>query len=326
MQHYCTLFDRNYAGRGLALYRSLERHGGPFRLTVLCLDEATLEGFRALALTSAELVSLKDLESEDTDLARVRTDRTPAEYYFTCKPALMLSVLRRAHDARRITYLDSDLYYFSDPSVLEEEFADGSIALTPHRFPPRLDYLLPKGRFNAGWVSASSDAEGRAFLEWWRARCIEWCKVEVDGRRFGDQGYLDEVPQLFPRTCVIDHPGANLAPWNLESHRLTSSGSSVLVDARPLVFFHFHAVRRMLGKVYDCGLLQYEAVLSQEARDVVYRPYLSALSRCEQEVASAGILSLPAQHRTRRSELRHLASRCKRAFGVVRTGTWVVAP
>lgn len=326
MHHYCTLFDRNYAARGLALYQSLERIGKPFHLTILCLDQATLEGFRALGLRSAELVSIENLESEDAELARIRGDRTPLEYYFTCKPALMLSIVRRVRDARRITYLDADLYYFSDPSALEAEFAASSVALTPHRFPPRLADLLPKGRFNAGWVSASSDAEGRAFLEWWRMRCIEWCKIEVDGQRFADQGYLDEVPTRFSRTHVIDHPGANLAPWNLERYRLATSGSEVLVDARPLVFFHFHGLRRMLGKVYDCGLLQYGAVLSQTARDLLYRPYLSALGRCEAEVSAAGILSLPAKHRTRRAELRHLASRCKRAFGVVRTGTWVVAP
>lgn len=326
MHHYCTLFDRNYAARGLALYQSLERSGRPFNLTILCLDQATLDGFRALHLQSAQLVSIDSLESQDAELAQVRGGRSPLEYYFTCKPALMLSVLRRFPDARRITYLDADLYYFSDPSALEAEFAASSVALTPHWFPSRLADLLPKGRFNAGWVSASADAEGLAFLGWWRARCIEWCKIEVDGGRFADQGYLDEVPNRFSRTHVIDHPGANLAPWNLECHRLATSGADVLVDGRLLVFVHFHGLRRMLGKVYDCGFLQYGAVLSQTTRDLLYRPYLSALGRCEAEVAAAGILSQAPKHRSRRAELRHLASRCKRALGVVRTGTWVVAP
>ena len=40
-------------------------------------------------------------------------------------------------EARRLTYLDSDLFYFSDPKSLEREYADAAITLTPTYTPPR---------------------------------------------------------------------------------------------------------------------------------------------------------------------------------------------
>lgn len=285
MRHYCTLFDRNYLPRGLALHRSLMRHAGEFGLHVLCLDAATRQALSALALPRTKLISLDDLEAWDPELRAVRPGRAPAGFYFTCKPVLLGYLLERHADAQRVTYLDSDLYFFSDAASAEREFAQRPVALSPHRFSAQNEHRARYGRFNAGWISVDGSGEGRRFVRWWRDRCIEWCSLVVEDTRFGDQKYLDRVPELFPETAVV--AGAiNLGPWNLDPRTVGLVPGGVTVAGRPLAVFHFHGVQRMLFDVYDCGLYEYRVDLTPEIRDGIYRPYLRELAACIRQAAS----------------------------------------
>lgn len=285
MRHFCTLFDRNYLSRGLALHGSLERHGGSFRLFILCLDAPTLEALAALQLPHVELISSRTLEDWDPDLRAARSNRSAPEYYFTCKPVLLRYVLTNFDGVDRITYLDSDLYFFSDPGAAEREFAGSDIALTPHRFPARLAHMTRFGEFNAGWIGVSAAAEGRRFLEWWRALCIEWCRVTPEETRFGDQKYLDRVPGLFRNVVSIAHPGVNAAPWNIGGLQVDASGACVRIEGNPLVAYHFHGMKRVVLRLYDSGLYTYGTRLTGAVRRGIYGPYMQELSRHEIRLA-----------------------------------------
>ena len=325
MHLYCTLFDRNYVARGLALHASLLRHRKAFRLVVLCLDEPVFDILTALALQNTELVSLSSLEESDPELVRTRPQRTAVEYYFTCKPALLKFMARKYTDAQRMTYLDSDLFYFSDPGPLELEYAGSAVALTPHRFPPRLAELDNRGRFNAGWISVSCGEEGRRFIDWWRARCIEWCRWEVLEDRYGDQKYLDRVPMLFSDVTILDHVGANLAPWNLDGLDIRRTEDGVVVEGKPLVFFHFHGLRRVLYRIYESGLAFYDLNLSPQVRRNIYRPYFSDLALAESRLSR-----LPADVRGSLAAdrgtpgLRQLLRRIRQVLHVVKSGNALV--
>jgi hypothetical protein len=294
MRHFCTLFDRNYAARGLALHRSLMRHCGDFVLHILCLDAATREALSALSLARTELVEIEALENWDAGLREARRNRTALEFYFTCKPILLGFLIQRDPQVGRLDYVDADIGFFADPALLDEEVAGSPVALSPHRFSERHATQKRYGTFNAGWLSVSGDAEGRQFIEWWRALCLEWCKMAVEDTRFGDQKYLDRVPALFPRAVQLRHPGANLAPWNVDAYRIGLTRDGVRVDERPLVFYHFHGIKRMLFGIYESGLLEYGVELTAATRKGIYRPYLKDLLACDR-----GIASLPGPIRAR---------------------------
>jgi hypothetical protein len=281
MKEYCTLFDRNYLSRGLALHRSLEQRGSRFRLFVLCLDNPTHEALSALALPHLELISIDTLADWDGELRSARANRGAAEFYFTCKPVLMLYLLARYEGMERITYLDSDLFFFSDQDSVDLAIGDSAVALTPHRFPPRLAHLKSVGEFNAGWISVGASGEGRRFLTWWRSRCLEWCRLIVEETRFGDQKYLDQVPSLFRDVVCVTNPGVNAAPWNIVGRRITTSKKGVEIDGHPLVAYHFHGMKRVVFHLYDSGLYTYGARFSAETWKGIYRPYVQELSRCE---------------------------------------------
>ena len=112
MRYFCTYFNRNYFTRGILLYESLKRNCAAFRLWVLCLDRESHEQLSQLKFPELTLITLDELEQDDTALRSVKTDRTPVEYYFTCTPSLPLYVLHNSQEVDLITYVDADLFFF----------------------------------------------------------------------------------------------------------------------------------------------------------------------------------------------------------------------
>lgn len=274
LSHFCTYFDSNYLVKGLVLYKSLERHAASFRLWVLCLDGLTYEILRQLDLPHIRPISIDEVERGDEALAKVKSNRSQVEYYFTCTPSMILHIFRNHAEVDLITYVDSDLFFFSDPARIYSELADGSALIVGHHFPQHLRELEVFGIYNVGLLSFRRDRSAFECLEWWRERCLEWCYDRVEDGRFADQKYLDDWPTRFKRIIVLQQKGAGLAPWNLANYRLTMKDGKPMVDSDPLIFFHFHQLKKLTGWLYDPGLARFgnhpDAILKQQ----IYRPYI----------------------------------------------------
>lgn len=242
--HFCTYFDRNYLTRGLALYYSLRQHcRRPFLLWTLCFDDETYAILSRLNLVGLRLIRRADFEADDADLATARANRTAVEYYWTCTPSLPLYVLHQDETIEVITYLDADLFFFSDPQPIFDEFGDGSILIHGHRYSPEhAHYAETSGIFNVGLLAFRRDKSGLECLWWWRERCNAWCYARFEDGKYGDQKYLDDWPVRFSGVIVLQHPGAGLAPWNISQYQIESD-EKILVNGYPLIFFHFHALK-----------------------------------------------------------------------------------
>lgn len=281
MRHYCTYFDANYLGRGLALHRSLRAQGGEFRLTILCMDAAAETALRPLALPGIRLLPLAELVAAHPPLAAARADRTPLEFYFTCTSWLVRHLLPAVPAGELLTYLDADMYFFASPEIVFAEIGAAPVAITPHRFPPALAHLERYGRFNVGWVSFRHDATGLACATDWAVRCAEWCCNRLEADRYADQKYLDAWEARFAGTVSLRHPGVNAAPWNMKDVAVTAGPAGPLLNGTPLVFYHFHALVHLGRQLYDPGLHRYDAPLTPGLRDLVYQPYLRELLAAE---------------------------------------------
>jgi hypothetical protein len=296
-REFCTLFDSGYLFKALALYDSLERHCERFHLTALCVDEGAERLLRLLALPSMSVLPLAELESADPGLADTKADRNRFEYCCTATPALPLHLLETMPELDEITYLDADLFLFSDPEPLFAEMGEASVLITPHRFPDYLRHYEANGIYNVQFMTFRNDERGLAALRWWHDRCIEWCYLRLEDGKFADQKYLDDWPERFEGVHVLRHPGGGLAPWNIDRHRLSREDGRVLVDGEPLVFFHFHRVRMRVDGGYDWRAPGYLGL--RAARELVYRPYLAALDDAKREVRrvdpsfSAGLVEPP---------------------------------
>jgi hypothetical protein len=278
MNHFCTYCDQGYAARLLCLHDSLRAQGEPFRLHVLCFDAETAAVVAAVGAPSLAAIPLEELLAADPAYAAVRAQRSRVEFFFTATPVLVRHCLAREPAAARMTYLDADLFFFGPASAVFAEQGEASVGLVPHRFPPRLAARLSYGTFNVAWVSFRRDDDGRAALEWWRARCLEWCHDRIEGTRFADQGYLDEFPRRFGGVRALDHPGINAAPWNMEGVRVEARGGRVHVGGQPLLFYHFQGIRELVPGWFDPGFRGYQATLAADLREWVYEPYLKKLT------------------------------------------------
>ena len=248
------------------------------------MDRVCYDILVQLKLPNVHLIPLEDFEAGDEKLLRAKENRRLIEYYFTCTPSLPLFILNRHPEVDRITYLDADLFFFSSLIPLYDEIGTHSIAIIEHRFPPHLRHSDIHGIYNVGWLSFKRDEHALACLQWWREQCLEWCYDRVEDGRFADQKYLDAWPDRFPGVVVLRHKGANVAPWNVSNYIVREDRGRIWVDEQPLIFFHFHGLKKVNAWLYNHNLGDYGVRISSSLLWSIYAPYISNLLNMSQDL------------------------------------------
>jgi hypothetical protein len=290
---YCTFFDSGYLSRGITMIESIRSFDAGSQIYILALDGFVAEYFRKLALERVTVLTVEQLEDFCPELLGVKSSRSRMEYYFTCTPQLFKFIFSQQPDAGlTLSYLDADLYFFSDPRQIREALGDSSVGITAHRFknPPKIQ--LQYGLFNAGFLTFRDDANGHVVLDWWANRALEWCFDKPSDGRYANQGYLNSFPD-FPGVAIYPSHGMNAAPWNTRGAVYSRDArGSVLVDGDALVFFHFHGMRKW-GRRFVTSELVYRSRLTNALRNLVYVPYAAHLMQNDARVAG----SLPESRR-----------------------------
>ena len=279
--NFCTLFDKNYCTRGLALYHSLLQQANHFTLWVLCMDDLVYDVLTKLKLPQVELIQLSELE--DDELRQVKTTRTAVEYCWTLTPSLPLYILTHHPELDHITYLDADTYFFSSPQPLYDEWANQSILIVSHNYAPRFkSKVAESGIYNVEFLIFRNDTNGLECLHWWRERCNEWCYFRLEDGKLGDQLYLNDWPTRFRGMIVAQHLGGGVAPWNIERFRIHERNGQVYIDGKLIIFFHYHAFKWYSDKMYEPLLGYYYC--PPVVRQLIYQPYATALCQALQRI------------------------------------------
>ena len=249
-EYFCTLFDVNYLLKGVVMLKTLHDNYPAAHVFVLCMDSSTETILKALDLPGVQTVKLCDVE--DSELLKIKSGRTIAEYCWTLSASFSWYVMINFDYVQRLTYLDADLMFFSSVAPLFEEIGDHSIAIIEHRFSDRFTHLEDYGRFNVEWVTFLRDDAGMSCLKKWRDQCIEWCFARLEQGKMGDQKYLDYWPNDYPgRVHILEHLGAGVAPWNFSNYRYATEGDCFLVNEKPLIFYHFHQFQILTSGAFD---------------------------------------------------------------------------
>jgi hypothetical protein len=277
MAEFFTVFDRNYAARGVVMLESLRKASRqPVKTRVLALDD---DAYRVATGVADIVMRVEDLGDEE--FAASRATRPYREFCWSCAPAMCHFAVRNAAPGDLVVYVDADLLFYSDPAILLEEMADDkNILIHPHRFSPdRVAWEAGSGRFNVGFVGFRVSEEAKACTARWRQQVLDLCVLDPERGLCGDQGYLNEWPSLYAGLRIMENIGGGTAPWNVNAYEVSGSADRPTVNGTPVVFFHFHQL-----KIVDRGPRQFAGVIPAIGYDftdatwqMIYRGYVQAL-------------------------------------------------
>ncbi len=244
---------------------------------MICMDDRSYKHLNDNPLNNVQILHIKELEKKSPSLKIAKLNRNRIEYFFTCSPAVCNYVINQFDFIDSITYLDADLYFFSDPKKVFDEIENKSIAIIEHRFHWTTKRQIIYGKFNVGWVTFKNDREGKKCLKQWMENCLDWCYQKVEKDRFGDQKYLDKWPSLYKNLHIIKNKGANVAIWNIPNYVLSINRGKIYIDNHQLIFYHFANIDQINSSTFNTNLSRVFKNLKGILLEKIYMPYLKEL-------------------------------------------------
>lgn len=214
-EFYCftTILSKDYLLKGYALYESLLNQTEAFHLWICCMDHESLEELKKLDLSNVSLIPV--WEVEQNLLNQINHNRTMKECCATMKAPLCKHILDNYRELDHIVYCDADMYFFSDPKAIFEQWANYSVFLCTTRTTEL--HTNNHGLYQSGLIGFKQESNSKHILSWWRDHCVDWCYNTLldEEDRWLDQKYLNDIPNQFENIKIMDHIGINVAPWNL---------------------------------------------------------------------------------------------------------------
>lgn len=265
--------------RGIVMYESLLKQCDDFHLYVFAFDEICYRFLKSQQYRNLTVISLK--EFEDAELLRIKSSRTAGEYCWTCTSSTILYSIN-TFQLDNCTYVDADMFFYSNPRVLYDEMGANSVLITEHRYTKEYDQSATSGKYCVQFVTFKNDERGLKVLNWWRNACIDWCFDRMEDGKFGDQKYLDDWTTRFEGVHELQHLGGGIAPWNVQQYSFENHSGKIIgkelssgktFDA---VFFHFHGARFYSDHIAQLTDLEY--LLTSNVKETFYFKYIKLIN------------------------------------------------
>ncbi|MGB9794818.1 glycosyl transferase [Caldisericum exile] len=269
------------------MYESLKKYmSEPFHLYIFSFDNRSYEILNKMNLSNVSVISLEELEQSFPNLLDVKPKRSKGEYCWTSTPFIIKYCLEK-YNLDHCTYLDADIYFFNDPSILIEELGNKDVLITEHRYTPIYDQSKTSGIYCVQFMTFKNTENGKKVLNWWANACYDWCYARVENNKFGDQKYLDDWPQRFEGIHVLKHLGGGVAPWNVQQYTIFLKDNKLKAIQKntgnefEIIFYHFHGLKFYNNNTVDlCGWYR----IDKEVVENIYRPYLKHIKVIKMEL------------------------------------------
>lgn len=266
MINLCTYFDKNYLSRFLTLAKSLDKFNISYTFYVLSLDDFVFNFFKKNYFGNIRLISLNDIENEYKNLLEAKKNRDVIEYYFTLSPFLPKYIFQKFQIAK-LSYLDSDFYFFKNPTKKIIENSNFSTVLIKQNSNPNY------GLYNVGWISYNFDySETKEIVDLWSQQCVKLCTDLPKNGFYADQKYLDEWSQKLKYLKVEEPEYSCLSPWD--------KNNIIEKNLDKMLAFHFHGLK-INQKNFISGFSKYNKTNTKIIINKIYKPYLKDLISVE---------------------------------------------
>lgn len=242
---YLTVSDKNYLLKGLTLFESLRQHDPNATLNYLCLDGdsykilSEIPGIKPISFLDIKAKYPQQFQKAQTNPKSKYGDQY-SQFCWTMTPFGIWHLQKESNSD--LIYMDSDLLFYHNPSIIDHACLGKSIGIHTHRFSSFDIRKQNVGKYNVGAVLIRNTETGRKVSRQW----LDWMLdpeneyAELYGQ-CGDQAYLTLWPELYKEEVVeFDTHLSHGAPWCfspmdfLDDHMVRYKG-----EVQPLVFNHF---------------------------------------------------------------------------------------
>jgi hypothetical protein len=242
---FCTIATRSHFKYAVALATSLQRYHPGLTLCVLLLDFD--DDWRIDRSPSIEVFRLEEIRVADIEDMKIYFNAF--ELSNCLKPFFIAHLLDNGFD--KLVYLDADILAVGCFDGLFRMLNRYSFVLSPHWLCPKLvqnsevsvSNIADFGIYNGGMWGIRQKG-GKDVLIW----LMQFLPTfGFDDRKSGmccDQKLLPLAAQLFIHQFgCIQHPGYNVAYWNLHERGISKDENRYMVNGRPAIFFHLSGFR-----------------------------------------------------------------------------------
>lgn len=276
--HFTMILSEVHLFKALAMYISLRNHCTSFELFILCMSDKVYDILRKINFDNVKVFHYGELEKDNYELYKAKSNRTFHEYCWTMKPVFLDYIMNKYDKAYYYSHVDADLFLFNNIDLLFGENPQASIFLTEHYNSKEFEhYYNLTGKFNTGFVGFKNNSEGRTAARIWKDKCLEKCTGEYDtvNKTFGDQRYVEEWPDIFKNVHVVKSIGANTAFWNVKNYKVRQMNNTVYMNDTPLIFYHFSAFC-IIGP-QEAELCSFYKIEDKDLLKYVYSPYVKCI-------------------------------------------------
>lgn len=243
-----TLCSNNYLSQAKALGDSVLKYSPEYSFVIGLVDKYS-KSIDYTAYSQFNIVPIDKMRI--TNLNQILNKYDIVELNTCIKPFCFQYLFEEFKNVQYIYYIDPDILLYSSLSIIETEFNDKQILLTPHITScgkEDMNFLIEKhvlkyGVFNLGFLGLRRSDVVHTFLEWFSSRLFVYCYNDIDNGLFVDQLWANFIPAFFSNSVSVSlNPGLNMAYWNLHERSLSFNKNTetyLVNDCFPLVFFHF---------------------------------------------------------------------------------------
>ena len=248
-----TLCSNNYLAQAITLGNSLIFHNpaGKFVIGLVDRKNSSID----YSVVPYEIIEVEDIGIFDFKELYLKYNIT--ELNTAVKPFYFHYFFSTRSDISNVVYLDPDILVYSPLNEVEEELKGSEIIITPHFTTPLDDDklqteedFLNSGLYNLGFIAIKNSPEGNRMVNWWAGRLRNKAFIDLKRGLFTDQIWINFVPLFFKNVKILNHPGYNLAYWNLHERMLSEYAGEYLVNEKYLlVFYHFSGFNPLIPEI-----------------------------------------------------------------------------